>query len=168
MMVEGSTMIIIAGVLCFLHMLPIQKTFLVAILGAFLGDQLWYWIGRLYAPMLLKKFPSLKPKIQKLSSHIQKRGDILSFSGRFIYSGAILFPFTLGMYRFSYKRFFIFDGMGVTLWSFLGIGVGYLLGTGAEYFFGKMRKVWHLLAIIAIIIAVVILVKTRFIKQKGP
>jgi len=40
--------------------------------------------------------------------------------------------------------------MGVTLWSFIGVSLGLLLGTGVEKFFAKIEKIWHFLLMIGI------------------
>jgi len=54
------------------------------------------------------------------------------------------------MHKFPYKKFLLFDTMGVTLWSFIGVSLGLLLGTGVEKFFAKIEKIWHFLLMIGI------------------
>jgi len=138
-------MILATGVLCYLGMLSCTQAIPVAIVGAALGDQFWYYVGRHYHQTLLHYFPSLQKRIDALESTIQKRGKWLAFGGRFVYSGAILFPVTLGTYRFSHRTFTRYDLLGVTLWSIGGIGLGYLLGSGMEQYIGKLRSIGDLL-----------------------
>ena len=167
MMVEGTTMIIATGILCYLGMLSFGSAFLVAILGAIAGDQLWYFLGKNYALKLLDYFPSFKPRVAKLEESVQHKGALLSFSGRFIYGGAILFPMTLGIYKYEHKTFTLLDALGVMLWGFLGISLGYILGTSAEILFGKLEKVWHLALIVAFIIFMAWVIKKYiFINQE--
>ena len=166
MMVEGTTMILVAGILCYLGMLSFASTVFVAILGAIAGDQLWYFLGKSYALKLLNHLPALKPRVQKLESSVEKKGALLSFSGRFIYGGAILFPVTLGIYKYDHKTFTIFDALGVTLWSFLGVLLGYVLGTSAELIFGKLEKVWHFVLIIAFVIFMAWVIKKYLLINK--
>ena len=165
-MLEGTTMIIVTGILCYLGMLSFLTAVIVAILGAIIGDQFWYFVGKNYTARILDYFPSLKPKIEKLEPSVQNRGALLAFSGRFIYSGAILFPMTLGVYRYLHKQFTIFDTMGVTLWSFTGISIGYILGTSAELVFGKIEKVWHFVLILAFIIFIAWVIKKYLLIKK--
>ncbi len=152
--VEGTTMILVTGILCYLGMLDFKEALPVAILGAVLGDQFWYYMGRYYAPTLLKKFPKLKEKIDKLKPAIEKKGEWFAGGGRFVYSGAVLFPVALGTYGYPHSRFTLFDTMGVTLWATGGILFGYLLGSGAEQFIGKLERVWHfaLLVLVSVVI----------------
>ena len=67
MMTEGTIMIILSGVLCYLGMLSLAETIPVAIFGALIGDQFWYFTGRYYGQYILHRFPLLKQRIKKLS-----------------------------------------------------------------------------------------------------
>ena len=151
MMVEGTTMILATGILCYLGMLSIQSAIPVAILGAILGDQLWYGLGRRYTGTLLSRFPSLGERVERLGRTVRNKGNLLAFSSRFIYSGAILFPLALGTYRYPWRRFTLLDALGVSLWAAGGVLLGYLLGTGIEQIFGELKKVEHLLLVLLLI-----------------
>lgn len=162
MMTEGTMMIIVSGVLCYLGILPLKETVPVAIFGALIGDQFWYCMGRCYGQNILKRFSLLRQRVKKLEPSIKKRGAWLSFSGRFIYSGAIVFPVTLGTYSYLYKKFTLFNTLGIILWSMLGISLGYILGTGAEQVFGKIEKIEHVTGLVFIIVFFVWLIKPYF------
>jgi membrane protein DedA with SNARE-associated domain len=151
MMTEGTMMIIVSGVMCYLGMLSVKETIPVAIMGALIGDQFWYCMGRCYGQNILNRFPLLKQRVQKLEYAVKKRGIWLAFSGRFIYSGAILFPVTLGTYKYLYKKFTLFNTLGIIVWSLLGISLGYLLGTGAEQVIGKIRNIEQFVGLLFII-----------------
>ena len=159
MMVEGTSVILISGILCYLGMLPIIDTIIVSIIGAIIGDQFWYFVGKNYAKKILDKFPSFQPKIEQLEPSVKKKGAILSLTTRFIYGGSILFPITLGYYKYLHKRFTLFDTLGITLWSITGISLGYILGTGIEHYLGKIEKIWHFILIICFIFIVIFFIK---------
>ncbi len=162
MMTEGTIMILVSGVLCYLGMLSLEETIPVAIFGALMGDQFWYFIGRYYGQNILKRFPLLKQRVKKLEHSVKKRGIWLAFSGRFIYSGAILFPVTLGIYGYLHKKFTLFNTLGIIVWSVSGISVGYILGTGAEHVFGKIEKIEQFIGLVFIIIFLVWVTKSYF------
>ena len=162
MMTEGTIMILISGVLCSLGMLSLKETIPVAMFGAIIGDQFWYCLGRCYGQHILNKFPLFKQRIIKLEHSIKKRGIWLAFSGRFIYSGAILFPVTLGTHGYLHKKFTLFNTLGIIVWSLLGISLGYILGTGAEQLFGKIKKIEHFIGLLFIIIFLVWIIKPYF------
>ena len=162
MMTEGTIMILVSGVMCYLGMLSLKETIPVAIFGALLGDQLWYFLGRHYGQTILNRYPLFKQRIQKLEKAVKKRGTWLAFSGRFIYSGAILFPVTLGTYKYLHTKFTLFNTLGIIVWSVSGITLGYILGTGAEQVFGKIQKIEHFIGLLLIIVVVVWFVKPYF------
>lgn len=162
MMTEGTIMIIVSGILCYLGMLSLKETIPVAIFGAFIGDQFWYFIGRYYSQNILNRLPSLKQRVKKLEYTVKKRGIWLAFSGRFIYCGAILFPVTLGTYEYLHKKFTLFNTLGIIVWSVSGILLGYILGTGAEQILGKIEKIEHFMGLIFIVIFLVCVIKFYF------
>ncbi|WP_457605700.1 DedA family protein [Nitratifractor sp.] len=148
MIFEGTTMILVTGVLCYLGMLSIPQTLPVAVLGAVVGDHLWYWTGRRFAPLLMDRFPALARRVEAIEPSVQRRGALLAFGSRFIYSGAILFPLALGTGRYPYGSFALYDALGATLWANVGIALGYFLGTGIERLLGRMRTLEHLLLLV--------------------
>ena len=162
MMTEGTIMIIVSGILCYLGMLFLHETIPVAIFGAMIGDQFWYFVGRYYGQNILNRYPLLQKRIKKLEHSVKKRGVWLAFSGRFIYSGAILFPVTLGTYGYHHNKFTLFNTLGIIVWSVSGILLGYILGTGAEQLFGKIEKIEHFIGLVFIIIVLVWFMKPYF------
>jgi len=160
MMTEGTIMILVSGVLCYLGMLSLKETIPVAIFGAMISDQFWYFIGRYYSQNIINRFPLLKQRIKKIEFSVQKRGIWLAFSGRFIYCCSILFPIALGTYGYLYKKFILFNTLGIIVWSVSGISIGYILGTGAEHIIGKIEKIEHFIGLIFIIILLVWVTKS--------
>jgi len=148
MMLEGTTMIVVTGILCYLGLLSLGEAVPAAILGAVTGDQIWYFLGKRYTNRVMERFPSFRNKVEKLSGKIRNKGEWLAFGGRFIYGGAIIFPLTLGTYSYPYKKFTLLDTAGVSLWAVIGIAIGYIFGTSAEHLFGEIKKAEHLLLLL--------------------
>ncbi len=167
MMIEGTTMVIAVGVICYLGLMPLSIAIISSITGAILGDWFWYFVGRNYASFVISKFPSLKEKIDSLNDKIQTKGNILAFLERYIYGGALLFPIALGVDRYPFKKYVIFESIGTTLWAILGVGLGYLLGSSAQEIFGKIEKIEHLLAVIIVISVIIWIIKRKFFKHTG-
>jgi membrane protein DedA with SNARE-associated domain len=165
-MVEGTTMILLTGILCYLGMLSLKEAIPIAIIGAIIGDQFWYLVGKYYTSYIVKKIPSLDQKIKKLKSTIEKKSTWIALGSRFIYGGAILFPLTLGNYNYSHKKFTIFDTIGVTAWSISGVMLGYFLGNSTEKYLVEIEKVWHLFLILLISLIIVKLIRYYFLKKR--
>ena len=95
--VEGETFVIIGGVLAHQGYLNWNLLFLLAWIGSFCGDQLYFWIGRRWGQDLLVRFPRLRPSAQAALEMLRcyDTGFILSF--RFIYGVRNFASFAIGM-----------------------------------------------------------------------
>ncbi len=151
MIVEGTAVILLSGVLCHMDVLPCDSTFLVAILGAIAGDQIWFYIGHNYAQKFVSKFQNIEKQIEKLRKKVQSKADMLALTSRFIYSGAIAFPFVLGMHKYSYKKFTILDTIGVSLASMAGLSIGYFLSGSVKKLLGDVNHFEHMVLLVFII-----------------
>ncbi len=166
MMLEGTTVIIATGVICYMGLLSLNQAIPVAIAGAIIGDWLWYFIGRNFAEALISKFPSILPKIESLKDKVVSKGTILAFSERFIYGGAFIFPIALGFYKYPFKKFALFEVIGTSLWAIVGIFLGHILGKSAEYLFGEIKEIEHLLLVIAIIAIAIWYLRKKYLNNK--
>jgi len=151
MIVEGTAVIILSGVLCHMGVLPCGSTLFVAILGAIVGDQIWFYIGRNYTQKFLSKFQNIEKQIEKLRKKVQSKADILALTSRFIYSGAIAFPFVLGMHTYSHKRFTILDAIGVSFASIAGLSIGYFLSGSVKKLLGDVDHFEYMLLFVLLI-----------------
>lgn len=155
MIVEGTLVIILSGVLIHMGVLPLVPTIIVAILGAIAGDQMWFYIGRNYAKKFLSKFPTIKKEIDKLQEKVQSKAHILALTSRFIYGGAIAFPLALGINNYSYKKFTLLDSIGVSFASLAGLSIGYFLSDNFKKILGEIEHFEHILLFVMVIFLVV-------------
>ncbi len=144
MILEGTTMILATGILVHLGYLSFSGALGVAILGAILGDQLWYTLGKYAISKVLSFLPSFAQHMQKLKERIDHNGHWLALTSRFIYGGAILFPLSLGNYRYPYTKFALFDAFGATLWALSGITIGYYLSNTLQHLGYEIHTAEHL------------------------
>ena len=155
MIIEGTAVIILSGVLCHLNILPCEKTLIVAILGAITGDQIWFYIGKNYAHKILSKSYLLKEKVNALKKKVETKAKWLAMSSRFIYGGAIAFPLVLGIQNYSHKKFTLFDIIGTSLASITGLTIGYLLSSSLRKVTGEINQIEHFMLLLIIIIVII-------------
>jgi len=155
MIFEGTAMILITGLLCYMGLFSFSEAWVVAFLGAVVGDHIWFYIGRTYGKKIINRFPTLQTKFMQALSRINSKADIVALFERFIYGGGIIFPFTLGMQNYSKKRYLLFDLIGDSIWAIIGLGLGYYFSNGIEMLFGKIERVEHFLFISVVIIGIV-------------
>jgi len=150
MIVEGTTVIILSGVLCHMGVLPCEKTIFVAILGAVAGDQMWFYLGKNYADKVLSRFPALQAQVQKLQNKVQSKGNMLAVSSRFIYGGAVVFPLVLAINQYPHRKFTLLDTLGVSLASLAGLALGYFLSDSFKKILGDINHFEHILLFIIV------------------
>ncbi len=147
-LLEGEITIIIAGILCQQGTLALGETIIVAIIAAFLSDQIWFQLGRRYGQALLKKFPALLKHQNKIQPWIQNKSNYIALGGRFIYGTRIIAYVLLGIHGYSIKRFILIDSLVATSWCLLGIALGYLFGASADSLFDDIEYIEKLLLLI--------------------
>ena len=150
-LLEGETVVLLAGVLCHRGLLPLDWTVLVAALGAFTGDQVWFHLGRRYGTGVLKRFPRLAGHAGELRPWVEHRADWIAVTSRFVYGTRTVAPLLLGMNGYSATRFALVNAAGAALWAALVVGAGYLVGAGVEQLFGRVRHIELLLLLIGVL-----------------
>jgi len=103
----------------------------VAALGAIVGDNLGYWIGRRYGVGFLERHGArigLGPQKFRLSQYLfYKWGGAVVFFGRFITLLRIFAALLAGANRLPLKQFLIYNAAGGVAWaSLFGFGAYYL------------------------------------------
>ncbi len=153
-LLEGETVILLAGVFCHRGDLPYDWTVIAAALGAFAGDQSWFHLGRRYGQDVLSRFPRLTEQADKVKPWLQQKSDWIAAGSRFVYGTRTVAPMLLGMHDYSPVRFALINSVSASLWAIVGVSVGYLIGVGAEQLFGRIKHVEQLLlAIILVMLA---------------
>lgn len=153
--VPGETALIAAAIIAGTsHGLGMGYVIAAAIGGAVLGDNVGFWIGRAFGYRLLLRcgqYVGLTERKIKLGRYLFLRyGSKLVFVARFVAVLRAANGFLAGANRMDWRRFFVADAAGATLWSaFYGLGA-YLLGKDAHRLLGPFGMAALALAVIAI------------------
>lgn len=125
---EGETFVIFAGVAAQLGILRLDYLIACAWVGSFLGDNLYFWLGRRYGDRLVARFPRIKPGTDLAILWLKKynTGFILSF--RFIYLVRNFSSFACGMSGIYWPRFMLLNFIAAGVWATTFAGAGYLFG----------------------------------------
>jgi membrane-associated protein len=107
---------------------------LVAAVGAFIGDNLAYSIGRYTRLGELRK--SRRPKVRAfftwVGEQLRRRGGMIIIACRYVPGGRQLVNLTAGAMEFPRRRFILFDSIAVTTWAAYNVGIGTLAGSWFE------------------------------------
>lgn len=128
---EGEA-VLLAGSLAAYHghlELPVVLT--LAAVASFLGDLPYFFAGRRYGPLVLRRFPAMRRRKQRLENLLQRHHVMLVLCLRFLYGLRIAGLLALGMSKMSAIRFLFLDFVGALIWSTgicaAGYGAGGLL-----------------------------------------
>jgi membrane protein DedA with SNARE-associated domain len=118
----GETMLVLAAIYAATHSdLQISGVIGAAALGAILGDNVGYWLGREFGyPLLLRygRYLGVSETRIKLGQYLFLRhGGKVVFFGRFIAVLRVLAAFLAGVNRMEWKSFLIANATGGVVWS---------------------------------------------------
>jgi membrane protein DedA with SNARE-associated domain len=152
----GETMLLIAAIYAGrTHHLSIPLVIAAAALGAILGDNAGFWVGREGGYRLLRRYGSyihLDERKLKLGQYLfYKHGGKVVFFGRFVAVLRAWAAFLAGVNRMAWTRFLLFNALGGITWATLyGLG-GYLLGNNIQRLTGPIGIITIVLAVLVII-----------------
>lgn len=138
-LIEGETLLIAAGFASHRGLLDWRLVTLVATIGATLGDQLAFLLGRWKGEALIERLPALARRKPRIDDLLQRYSIIFILSIRFLYGLRIAGPLLLGSSRLPLLRFALLNAIGAALWAALVTGAGY--GFGAAISAADLRTV---------------------------
>lgn len=136
---EGETILVLGGVAAQLGYLALPGVMLSAFIGSFLGDQLYFYIGRRYGPGLIAKRLSWQANADRVYALLARHQNFLILTFRFYYGLRNVTPFVIGASQISRRRFFILNFIGAAIWAVA-------VGAGGYYFGHAMHAVFDDLA----------------------
>lgn len=130
-LIPSETIVITASVLAAQGDLLIWIIIPAVALGAFVGDNLCYWLGRKVGdPIADRVFDGDEgqARLQWAEEALRRRGTILIGIGRFIPGGRTATTFAAGTLEMPYRQFLVADAVAASLWAFYVSMLGYLGG----------------------------------------
>lgn len=134
--VPGETLVIVGGFYSRIGHLWLPLVSLVAVVGAVLGDNLGYWIGRRFGRGFLerhgRKLLITPERLVAAERYYEAHGGKTVFLGRFIPVVRSVGFIVAGVAHMGWKRFFAYDLAGALIWGVGHTVVGYALGASYE------------------------------------
>lgn len=125
---EGETILVLAGIAAAHEVLDLKTVIIVAFIGSYFGDQLWYFLGRNYGITLLKKRPKWQKSADKALIYLKKNPDLWVLTFRFMYGLRTIMPVAIGMSGYPPRRYIILNAIGAIIWSIVLGSVSYYFG----------------------------------------
>jgi membrane protein DedA with SNARE-associated domain len=105
-------------------------------IGAVLGDNLAYLLGRYFRDPLMGRFvrgEKAKKRLSWAERQLEERGSELIVTGRFIPGGRLVVTFSAGGLEFPWRRFVVFDCLAGGIWATYAALLGYFGGATFEH-----------------------------------
>jgi membrane-associated protein len=134
-LVPSETTVITAGVVAAAGDLSLPLIIPAAAVGAFVGDNSAYLIGRRFGSRATDRFFSgdkARNRIEWAQRQVSERGGELIAVGRFIPGGRTAVAVSAGTLRFPWPRFALFDAAAALGWALYASLLGYFGGRAFE------------------------------------
>lgn len=132
LMPGGDTLLFMAGFFAAQGHLPLGWLMLSIIIGAILGDNVGYTIGRRTGPRLFRKDDGLffrKDHIQRAEKFYKMHGGKTVTLARFVPVIRTFAPMIAGVAKMDRKQFMFYNVLGAVIWATTVPLLGYFLGS---------------------------------------
>lgn len=129
--VPSETMVIIGGVSAGLHELGWPFVIVAAASGAFIGDNMSYFIGHFFSERLQARYQRTEKGSKRLSwahEQIRERGGELLVTARFIPGGRTIVTMSCGITNQEHRWFMSWAGVAAVVWASYATLLGFIGG----------------------------------------
>jgi membrane protein DedA with SNARE-associated domain len=137
---EGETAMLLAGYAAQQGFLDLRLVLVLGFIGAFAGDQLWFYLARRHGGQWLARRPELVAKATKAKSLLERHATLFILSFRFIYGLRNLGAVAVALSDVPTRRFVVLNAIAALLWSILVIGAGYIFGEAAASLLDRLAS----------------------------
>lgn len=128
---EGETFVIFGGMGAHMGIFNLYWLIGAVWIGSFLGDQLWFWMGRRWGSKALARFPAAEAHSVRVLRWLEKYGVGFILVFRFLYGVRNIASVAVGTSRMPWSRFLFWNFIAAGIWACSFAGAGYLFGEAA-------------------------------------
>lgn len=128
----GDTLLFTAGFFASTGKLPLAGVLLVIFLGAVIGDNVGYMIGKKTGPKLFKKKDGLifrQAYVQRAETFYEKHGGKTIILARYVPVVRTFAPLVAGVGNMKHSKFILYNLIGAAIWTVSVVMLGYWLGS---------------------------------------
>ncbi|HKH35752.1 MAG TPA: DedA family protein, partial [Rubrobacter sp.] len=129
----GETILLAAGVLAQRGHLDLGDAIVFGILGAVIGDQIGYWVGREGGrPFVLRwgRYIFITPeRLGRTEAFFERHGGKAVFLARFFSGFRVFGALVAGISRMRWATFITYNALGGAVWATAVVLLGYFLGS---------------------------------------
>jgi membrane protein DedA with SNARE-associated domain len=143
---EGETVVIVAGFLSHQGLLNPFAVAATAFLGSWINDQSLFYIGRYFSGSRIVSKQKQRPLFAKALGMIERNSTAFILGFRFLYGLRTVSPLAVGVSSVPALRYSVLNTIAAAVWAPLITGIGYTLGVLLHGAVGKLPKIEHRIA----------------------
>ena len=117
-----------AGVLSFMGKMDITLSITIAFIANFIGDGLLFYMARYHKREMMEYLSKHKRKLAFSHLLLKRRGSWIIVIKKFIYGLKTLVPLAIGLSKYSFLKFSLYNAIGAFIWAMVVGGLSYLFG----------------------------------------
>ncbi|ARR04056.1 MULTISPECIES: DedA family protein [Campylobacter] len=125
---EGELALILGGIFAHEGHVNLGLIIFVAGLGGFVGDQIYFYIGRYNKKYIQRKLVKQRRKFAVAHLLLQKFGWPIIFIQRYMYGFRTIIPMSIGITRYSAKKFAFINLISAWAWAAITILLAWHFG----------------------------------------
>lgn len=141
---EGELALILAGILAHKGDVNLYLVIFVAGLGGFMGDQIYFYIGRYNKKYIQKKLRSQRRKFAIAHLLLEKYGWPVIFMQRYLYGFRTVIPMSIGITRYSATKFAFINLISAWGWAGITIILAWYFGEAIWDFIHLIERYWYI------------------------
>jgi membrane protein DedA with SNARE-associated domain len=162
--VEGETIVVMAGFLCHQGVMDPLGVFLAAFVGSWIGDQGLFVLGRRFAGAPFVRRQVARPLFARVLARIEANPTQFILAFRFFYGFRVVSPIAVGVSSIPASRYVVLNTVSAIAWAALMTAIGYALSAVFHVTAGALPAIEHkivaaLAAAVLVFIAVFLLTR---------
>ncbi len=159
---EGELGLIMAGIMSHTGDMFLPIAIIVGAFGGFIGDQIYFYIGRYNKRYIHSRLRSQRRKFALAHLLLKKYGWPIVFVQRYMYGMRTVIPMAIGVTQYSSRQFAIINFISALFWASLTIIPAYYYGEEILNILKWIKGHWYLaIPIILIVVNLIIISMNR-------
>lgn len=147
---EGELALLLGGIFAHEGHVNLGLIIFVAGLGGFVGDQIYFYIGRYNKKYIQKKLKKQRRKFAVAHLLLQKFGWPIIFVQRYMYGFRTVIPMSIGITRYDAKKFAFINLLSAWVWAAITIILAWYFGEEIWAFVAWAERHWYYAAMLII------------------
>jgi len=124
----GFVALLGAGVLSFMGKMDLSLSIAIAFTANFIGDSLMFYMSRYHKKEMMEYFKKHRRKLAFSHLLLKRRGSWIIVIKKFIYGLKTLVPLAVGLTKYDFWKFSLYNAIGALIWAVVVGGLSYLFG----------------------------------------